>query len=156
GGRQSPEQRGRGIIDPMPRVGRVLVLAAGLCGLCLACGIPNHHLAHPDRLPDGVAVHVENVIVEGLLVHLRVARPPGQGPFATVVVLPEGGIAAEEMEPILWDLAARGYLAIAAHFERRYGASYRRSLFPWRSAADVTALVTVLSTYGDVDQQRIG
>jgi dipeptidyl aminopeptidase/acylaminoacyl peptidase len=91
-----------------------------------------------------------------LRVHVRGARPPGGGPFPAVVVLPEAGKTAEDMEPIAWDLATSGYVAIGADYERSTNGGYEPQLFPWRSAADVDAIFTVLARCPEVDPQRVG
>src|SRR3954453_10892908 len=105
----------------------VAVLAAVGCHY-----FPNHYLGHPDRSPAGIVTWEDDATIDGLRVHVRGARPPGSGPMPAVVVLPEAGKTAEDMEPIAWDLAKGGYVAIGAHYERRTSGEYQTQLFPWR------------------------
>jgi dipeptidyl aminopeptidase/acylaminoacyl peptidase len=103
-----------------------------------------------------VATWCATIQRDQLLIHLEAARPPGRGPFATVLVHPEGGRMANDMKGILWDLAGRGYLAIGADYQRMIDGKPKGTLFAWRSAADVTAVLDLTRDYADVDQQRIG
>ena len=91
-----------------------------------------------------------------LLVHVEGARPPGSGPFPTVIVHPEEDETATAMHGVIWDLAARGYFAIAMDYQRWLDGKFRRNLFAWRSAADISVPIEVASTYAEVDQDRIG
>jgi dipeptidyl aminopeptidase/acylaminoacyl peptidase len=91
-----------------------------------------------------------------LTVHIEGARPPGVGPFPTVLVLPEEEETASDMHGVIWDLAARGYVAIAADYHRRIGGRYRRNMFAWRSTGDLTLLIDATRAYPEVDQNRIG
>jgi len=139
-------------------VRRALSVALCVAGLGAAgCHyFPNHFLGHPDRLPGGLVEWTDDVGMDGLRIHVRAARPGGSGPFAAVIVLPEAGKRAEDMEPIVWDLAAHGYAAIGAHYERCSEGDCEPSLFPWRSAADVASIFAVIERYPEVDQRRIG
>jgi dienelactone hydrolase len=133
------------------------LLAAAGC--CVGCGyryFADHYLVYPDRRPPGVTTWSDDVAADRLLIHVKGARPIGDGPFPAVIVLPEGGKTADDMQGVAWDLAAHGYAAIAADYERRVDGSYRRSLFAWRSPADATAIVDVARTYAAVDPGRIG
>lgn len=117
---------------------------------------PNHYLGHPASAPAGVVTWVDDVTSDGFRIHVRGARPPGAGPFPAVIVLPEAGKTAEDMEPIAWDLATSGYVALGADYERLTNGEYQTQLFPWRSSGDIDAIFTVLARYPEVDQQRIG
>jgi dienelactone hydrolase len=135
------------------------VLLAAAAGGLLACGyryFANHYLVYPDRPPAGVASWSDDVVVERLLIHLEGVQPSGDGPFPTVIVLPEGGKRAHDMQGVTWDLAAHGYGAVAADYQRCEDAGCRRSLFAWRSPADAAAIVDVVQRYAVVDPQRIG
>ena len=123
---------------------------------CLtACWSANHYLVHPQQPPAGVVTWSDDVKRDQLLVHLEGARPPGRGPFPTVLVHPEGGKTADDMKGIIWDLAGQGYLAIAADYQRLLDGRYQRNMFVWRSPSDATAIVELASTNPDVDPQRI-
>jgi dipeptidyl aminopeptidase/acylaminoacyl peptidase len=117
---------------------------------------PNHHLVHPDERPPAIVTWSDDVEIDRLLIHVRAARPPGEGPFPAVIVHPEGGKTADAMQGVIWDLAEHGYVAIAADYERFSDGAYRRSLFAWRSESDATAILQVVRGYQVVDQGRIG
>lgn len=116
---------------------------------------PDHYLVHPKSAPAAIEEWVEDVDVDELRIHVRGARPSGSGRFATVIVHPEGGKTSAEMQGVVWDLAARGYAAIAADYERRIDGEYQRTLFAWRSPANATAIVDVVDRYPFVDPSRI-
>lgn len=121
-----------------------------------ACGLPNRYLIHPHDPPPRIITWSAEFSRDQILVHVEGARPPGPGPFPTILVHPDGGNAAEAMHGVIWDLAARGYVALAADYRRLIGGQYRRNLFAWRSAADVTMIVDVTREYPEADQNRIG
>ena len=129
-----------------------LVACAAGCGYRY---FPDHYLAHPREQPAEVLIWSDDVAAGELLIHILGARPPGEGPFPAVIVHPEGGKTANEMRGVIWDLAARGYAAVAADYERRIDGAYRRSLFAWRSDRDVTAIVDLAARYPWVDPQRV-
>ena len=131
-----------------------LILAAACVAGCAF--FPDHHLVHPDDKPPDVITWSDDVVVEPLLIHIRGARPRGTGPFPAVIVHPEGGKTGAEMEGVIWDLAQHGYVAIAADYERRIDGEFRWSLFPFRSPAELTAILDVVRGYCEIDQTRIG
>jgi dipeptidyl aminopeptidase/acylaminoacyl peptidase len=134
---------------------RLAVLCATVC--VQACAyFPDHHLVHPTAPPAEVVTWTDEITSGDLLIHVRGARPSGAGPRPTVLVHPEGGKTAEAMQGVIWDLAGRGYTAIAADYERRIDGDYQPSLFTWRSADDVTVLIDAVEKYPEVDRQHIG
>jgi len=134
------------------------MLGAAACGLLLlvGCAGTNHHLIHPREVPPEVTVWSADFARDELKVHLEGARPPGAGPFPTVLVLPEEERTATDMHGVIWDLAARGYIAIAADYYRRIEGEYRRNMFAWRSTGDLTLLIDATRAYPEADQNRIG
>jgi len=60
------------------------------------------------------------------------------------------------MHGVIWDLAAHGYLAIAADYQRWVDGKYRRKLFAWQSSSDITLPIDVTRAYPEADQGRIG
>jgi dipeptidyl aminopeptidase/acylaminoacyl peptidase len=120
-----------------------------------ACQPPNHYLIHPDRVPDEVFAWTEDTQHGQLQIHLEWAKPLGNGPFATVLVHPEGGKTANDMKGVIWDVAQQGYLAVAADYRRLIDDRYRRSIFAWRDDSDVTAALNIISRSVFVDPQRI-
>ena len=129
----------------------IIVIAVAGCHY-----FPNHHLVHPGARPAQVVAWSDDVAVDPLLIHIEGARPRGRGPFPAVIVHPEGGRTAKDMQGVIWDLAARGYLAIAADYQRRIDGEYERNLIAWRSAAEVTAILDVVGADCAVDQNRVG
>jgi dipeptidyl aminopeptidase/acylaminoacyl peptidase len=125
--------------------------AALLVGLGFSSACANHYLLHPHQPQPGVSTSAHDVFERELLIHVEVARPPGEGPFPTVLVHPEGGKTADDMRGIIWDLAGHGYLAMAADYRRRIDGSYQPNLFAWRSVADATALIDIAAAQPDVD-----
>jgi len=117
---------------------------------------PDHYLVHPKRPQPSLVTWKEDVTAGDLLIHLLGAQAPGNGPFPTILVHPEGGKTAVDMQGILWDLAERGYVAIAADYERRIDGEYQRSLFAWRSPGDVIAVLDAVTDRRGVDPRRLG
>jgi dipeptidyl aminopeptidase/acylaminoacyl peptidase len=117
---------------------------------------PNHYLIHTEVVPPQVTTWAEDHYRGKLLIHLEWAKPPGDGPFPTVMVHPEGGKTARQMLGVIWDLAAQGYAAVAVDYKRLIDGDYERNTFPWRSDADVTRSLDVISAKEWVDKKHIG
>ena len=120
------------------------------------CGSTDHFLIYPSKPAPQVRVWSADFSRGPLLVHIEGARPSGAGPFPTIIVHPEEDETATAMHGVIWDLATRGYVAIAADYQRLVDGKYRRTYFAWRSAADVTISIDITRAYPEVDQQRIG
>jgi dipeptidyl aminopeptidase/acylaminoacyl peptidase len=73
-----------------------------------------------------------------------------------VIVHPEEEETAVDMRGVIWDLAAHGYVAIAADYQRRIDGKWQRNMFAWRSTGDITLIIDVTCSYPQVDQNRIG
>ena len=124
--------------------------------LLVGCADTNHYLVHPREPAPDLILWSTDFARDELEVHLEGARPPGDGPFPTVLVLPEEEEAAVDMHGVIWDLAAHRYVAIAADYRRRIKGRYRRNMFAWRSTGDLTLLIDATRAYPEVDQNRIG
>jgi len=139
---------------------RIRGLAPRLLGIgmivLVGCAQTNHHLIHPRQPAPEVTVWSADFARDDLKMHLEGASPPGVGPFPTVLVFPEEERTATDMHGVIWDLAARGYVAIAADYERRIEGKYRRSMFAWQSSGDLTLILDTMRAYPEVDQNRIG
>ena len=138
---------------PRDRARRWLLLATA-CGV--ACGHADHYLAHPREPGPRVATWEKTFARGWLVVHVRGAAPREPGTFPAVIVHPEGGKTADDMQPVLWDLAARRYVAIAADYRRFVGGHYRRNMFAWRSDADSTAILDIARGLPEVDRSCVG
>ena len=120
------------------------------------CAQTNHHLIHPRKAAPAVIVWSADFARDELAVHIEGARPPGAGPFPTVLVHPEEEAMASDMHGVIWDLAAHGYVAIAADYQRRIEGRWRPNMFAWRSTGDITLIIDATRAYPEVDQSRIG
>jgi len=109
--------------------------------LLVGCAATNHYLIHPRKAAPEVIVWSADFARDALKVHIEGARPPGVGPFPTLLVHPEEEETAPDMHGVIWDLAARGYVAIAADYHRWIGGRYRRNMFAWRSTGDLTLII---------------
>jgi dipeptidyl aminopeptidase/acylaminoacyl peptidase len=130
-------------------LGVALILLAG-------CTQTNHFLIHPHHAARDVVLWSADFGRDQLRVHIEGARPPGDGPFPTVIVHPEEEETATDMHGVIWDLAGRGYVAIAADYYRRIDGKWRRNMFAWRSTGDITLVIDATRAYRQVDQSRIG
>jgi len=124
--------------------------------LLMGCPRTNHYLIHPRKPAPEVTLWSADFARGDLKMHIEGARPPGVGPFPTVLVFPEEERTASDMHGVIWDLAARGYVAIAADYERRIEGKYRRSMFAWQTSGDLTLILDTMRAYPEVDQNRIG
>lgn len=121
-----------------------------------ATGCVDHALIHPRSAPAGVREWNETITRGKLLIRLGWAAPEGERRLPAVIVHPEAGHEASEMRPVLRDLAAHGYLSVAADYRRSIGGRYRETLFTWRDRADVRAVFDHVRTQPRVDAERIG
>ena len=135
---------------------RARALTALAVGFALAGCAPNHYLIHPRQAAPDIVLWSADFSRDQIEIHIEGARPPGTGPFPTIIVHPEEDETAADMHGVIWDLAAHGYFAIAADYHRLIGGRYRRNLFAWRSTADVIVSIDVTSAYPESDQNRIG
>ena len=131
----------------------MLVLALPMLG---GCPRIDHDLVHPREAGPGVATWSADFAREQLEMHVEGARPPGPGPFPTVIVHPEEDQTAADMHGVIWDLASHGYVAIAADYRRWIRRTYRRNSFAWRSTGDLMLVIDATRAYPEVDQSRIG
>ena len=75
---------------------RTAIVAITLA-LLAGCERPNHYLIHPRQPAPDVVTWQADFGRDQLWVHLEGARPPGPGPFPTVLVLPEEDHTAKDM-----------------------------------------------------------
>ena len=140
----------------LPRSGILSGCAlAVLAGSLLSCQRPDRYLIYPKAFPAHVQTWTDEVDKGPLRLRLVWAQPWGAGPWPTVLVHPDGAATAAEMRGVLWDLASRGYLAVAADYRRLHKGRYRRTLFPWCEAAEMTAIIEALHAQPGVDWQRL-
>src|SRR5262249_23916612 len=77
-------------------------------GMILLVGCPrtNHYLIHPRKAAPELSVWSADFARGDLKMHIEGARPPGAGPFPTILVFPEEERTASDMHGVIWDLAA--------------------------------------------------
>ena len=149
-----------------PRAGRAAypshVRSPAALAICLvvalaAAGCLDHYVIHSRRPPAGVATRSETAVAGKLLMRLEWARPAAAGGRRpAVIVHPEAGHTAREMRGMLHDLAARGYVAVAADYRRATPrGTYRSSLFNWREPGDARAVWERVVADPGVDPARI-
>jgi dienelactone hydrolase len=131
------------------------VVALGLVAFA-GCVRTDHYLIYSREKPPQVVTWKADFSREELLMHIEGARPPGPGPFPTVIVHPEEEETAVDMHGVVWDLAAHGYLALAVDYERFLDGKFRRTTFAWRSAEDIMLPIDATLSYPEVDPDRIG
>lgn len=146
------------MVSARPEARRLVRLAGVLLALWLSgCQTtPNHHLIYPASVPPSVTHWQEQIVRGDMLIRMEWARPDGTGPFPTVLVHPEGGKTAEKMRGVIWDLASRGYVAVAADYQRWLDGDYRPNTFSWRSEANTLALLKYVRKSPWVDTAHIG
>src|SRR5262245_17769585 len=135
-------------------------LPASIVAICViglaACSQLDHHLNYPRETPPQGVVWSADFQRDQLLVHVEGARPSGGGPFPTSLAHPEEDAAATRMGGVTWDLAARGYVAIAYDYKRWRDGQWRRNVFAWRSYKALALPIDITRAYPEVDQDRIG
>jgi dipeptidyl aminopeptidase/acylaminoacyl peptidase len=134
--------------------GSGIALLLSLSILLSACA--NHYIFHPKRKPPGIQTWSEQVVRGRLLLRLQWAKPEGPGPFPAVLVHPEANHEAREMRGVIRELAAAGYLAVAADYKRLVNGVVREPLFTWQDPDDPRALLDLVRSRPEVDPERIG
>jgi dipeptidyl aminopeptidase/acylaminoacyl peptidase len=148
---------GRGWRSPTRgRPGSRLALLLGSLTLLLLSACADHYIYHPRKDPPGITTWSEQVVRGRLLLRLQWARPEGNGPFPAVLVHPEANHEAREMRGVIRELAAAGYLAVAADYKRLVDGAIREPLFTWRDPKDPRALFDLVRSRPEVDPDRIG
>jgi dipeptidyl aminopeptidase/acylaminoacyl peptidase len=118
----------------------------------LLAGCVDHYLGYPRTPPARVDHAVESMERGALRVRLEWARPRLGGRAPAVIVHPEAGHEAREMRGVLFDLASRGWVAVAADYRRT---DRRGTLFAWRERSDPLALWDRVASDPGVDPARI-
>ena len=132
-----------------------LLLTSVLFGLG-GCASVNFSLIHPSEPPAEVESWSLETRSDDLLVRYEWAAPRGTGPFPTVVVQPGIDTAAPDMRALLWDLASRGYLAVAIDYERIINGASRQVRFPLRNVEEIATLLEPVRAEPRVDPSRMG
>ena len=131
-------------------------LAGFLLTALFLSGCVNHYLGHPRRPPPGAHRWSEVITSGPLRMRLEWVRPAALGPLPVVIVHPEAGHQATDMRGVLNNLAAAGYFAVAADYQRFNGIRWRQSLFPWQDPDDPKQVIERVRAHPGVDRDRIG
>lgn len=129
----------------------------GLAILSLvATGCHRHYVFHSKHSVAGIEEWSDEAERDGLQMRFAWARPPGPGPFPTVLVHPEAWAKAEDMRGILRGLALEGYLAAAVDYRREPTPGQPKStFFVWKEQDDASAAVDHLRAHPEVDPTRL-
>lgn len=136
-------------LAPVPLAATVILAAV------LHAGCINHHLALPVAEPSGVTSWHEHERAGELAMRLQWARPEGDGRHPAVLVHPLAGKSARDLRGVVWDLARRGYVAVACDYRRVVDGEPRKTMFAWRSEPDSAAALAMLRDHPAVDRDRI-
>lgn len=120
------------------------------------CQPMDYFLLHPlQPLPEIVR---ENEIFDRgqVRVHWLAHYPDHKTLLPAVLVHPDAGGLAEDMEGICLALARSGYLAATVHYQRLDKLEKKNPLFPWRSPEEVSIAFKHLREHPRVDPERIG
>jgi len=149
--------------NPAPRGGpcRSLFLSlclalAILCFSSLGCRPNDYYLIHPLSPQPGIIR--ESLIFDSdqLRVHWVAYSRSQSEPLPAILVHPDAGGLAGDMEGLCLDLARQGYFAAAAHYQRLENLEKENPLFSWKSPQDVTAAINHLKGHPRVDAGHVG
>lgn len=130
-----------------------LILA--LLGL-IGCRPMDYYLLHPLQSQPGVIRESEFFDRGQLRVHWVAYYPSRIKPLPGVLVHPDAGGLAQDMEGICLSFARVGYFAAAVHYQRMENLGKENPLFSWKFPQDVTAAIDHLKQHPRVDAERIG
>ncbi len=122
----------------------------------ISCRPMDYFLLHPLEPQPGVFRESEIFDRGQLRVHWVAYYRDQKNPLPAVLVHPDAGGLAEDMEGICLALAEAGYFAAAVHYQRLENPGNKNPLFPWKSPEDVTAAVLHLKEHPRVDSNWIG
>ena len=106
---------------------------------------PNYFLLHPVEPVAEIGRETEFFNRGGLRVNW-LARYPDKGKkLPGILIHPDRGSLAADMEGICLALARRGYFAAAVDYQRLRHLEDRNPLLPWQSSEDALAAVTHLA-----------
>jgi len=122
----------------------------------ISCRSMDYFLLHPLEPLPGVLRESEIFDRGQLRVHWVAYYPDQKIPLPAVLVHPDAGGLAEDMEGICQSLARQGYFAAAVHYQRLENLVNKNPLFPWKGPREVTAALHHLREHPRVDSQRVG
>jgi dienelactone hydrolase len=122
----------------------------------LGCRPMDYTLIHPLQSQPEIIRESELFDRDQLRVHWVAYYPPWKEPLPGILVHPDAGGLAKDMEGICLSLARAGYFAAAVHYQRLENLEKENPLFCWKSPRDVTAAIDHLKQHPRVDAGRIG
>ena len=122
----------------------------------LGCRPNDYYLNHPLSSQPGIIRESLIFDRDQLRVHWIAYSPPKKELLPAVLVHPDAGGLAGDMEGICQDLARQGYFAASVHYQRLENLEKENPLFPWKSPQDVTAAINHLKGHPRVNAERVG
>jgi len=117
--------------------------------------MPNYFLLHPLHPVPEIYRETEMFDRGQLRVYWLARYPDRKELLPAVLVHPDRGSFAEDMEGICLDLAQRGYFAAAAHYQRLENLKDKNPLIPWKTPEDIMTALRHLQKHPRVDPGRI-
>ncbi len=133
---------------------KLLFLFPALLPLLAGCQ-PNYFLIHPLEPVAGIFRECGFFDRDQLRLHWLARFPEGRGKLPAVLVHPDRGSLAKDMEGICLALARRGYFAAAVDYQRLENLRERNPLLPWKSRQDALASLEYLKSHPRVDPENI-
>ena len=153
------ERRKSSVTGERPRRPLFLSLCCTLTVLSFSshgCRPNDYYLIHPLSSQPGIIRESLTFDRDRLRVHWVAYSPSQKDPLPAVLVHPDAGGLAGDMEGICLDLARQGYFAAAVHYQRVENLEKENPLFSWKSPEDVKAAIRHLQGHPRVDPERIG
>jgi len=122
----------------------------------MGCRPMDYYLLHPPQSPPEIIRESAFFDRGQLRVHWVAYYPPRTGPLPAVLVHPDAGGLAQDMEGICLSFARAGYFGAAVHYQRLENLEKKNPLFSWKSPQDVIAAIHHLKQHPRVDGERIG
>ena len=122
----------------------------------LGCRPNDYYLIHPLSPHPGIIRESLTFDRGQLRVHWVAYSPLQREPLPAVLVHPDAGGLAVDMEGICLELARQGYFAAAVHYQRLENVERENPLFSWKSPEDAKAAIQRLQGHPRVDPERIG
>ena len=116
---------------------------------------PNYFLLHPLEPVSEIYRESEFFDRGQLRVHWLARYPDRKEPLPAVLVHPDRGSLARDMEGICLALAREGYFAAGVDYQRLENLRVRNPLLPFKSSMDAMASLNHLRSHPRVDPQRI-
>ncbi len=138
----------------MPCVWKPLFFLPSLLLLLIGCQ-PNYFLLHPLEPVPEICRETEFFDRGQLRIHWLARYPDRPGKFPAVLIHPDRGSLAKDMEGICLALARRGYFAAAADYQRLEYLEERNPLLPWRSKEDAVASLEHLYKHPRVNPDHV-